>query len=74
MSIEYVRYANWERVDQLSLEGWEVVENLAPTRHDLYGTIMRWVGEGTPPDASIDDVFDAKIAEFREETDGLFQP
>lgn len=69
----WVIYANWERVDQLALEGWETIPDLAPTHHDKYGTMMKWVGLGDPPGATIDDKTDAMIAEFRDES-GLFQP
>ena len=71
---EWFRYVAWERVDTQAEQGWEFVRNTTPTHHDHYGCIMKWVGQGDPPEATIDDVYDAKIAEFREETMGLFQP
>lgn len=74
MSIQWIRYVAWERVDAQAEQGWELIRDLTPTHHDHYGTMMKWVGEGDPPNRTAEDKTDALIAEFRDEVDGLFQP
>ncbi len=74
MKEKWFRYVAYDRVDRLSEEGWEIVRNTTPTHHDHYGCLMQWVGEGNPPQDTIDDKTDAMIAEFRDDTCGLFQP
>jgi hypothetical protein len=74
MSGIWIRYVAWDRVDKMAEEGWEVLPSYAPTHHDFYGCSMKWAGEGEPPQATIDDKTDAMIAEFRDDTCGLFQP
>ncbi len=47
--IEWLRYVIHAEVEKFLAQGWEISDDLQGTSHGRWSVLMRWTGEGEPP-------------------------